>query len=106
MRKLADKIKVYAKRPGQPPKSVWVTNSLKNLQNYVGGYIEAVTLAEDCAIICNEEGRILGLPHNCNVAGVDFVGDILFVGVNGEEFADMPIDFASFKKMFKGLWET
>ena len=103
---MADKIKAFAKRPGQPPRSVWVTNSLKNLQTYVGGYIEAVTLTSDCAVICNEEGRILGLPHNCNVAGIDFVGDILFVGIKGEEFADMPIDFAAFKKMFKSLWEV
>ena len=103
---MADKIKAYCKRPGQPPRSGGVSNSLENLQNYVGGMIEVVTIAKDCCIICNEEGRILGMEHNCTVCGVDFVGDILFVGVAGEEFADMPIAFADFKQMFSQLWEV
>ena len=34
---MADKIKVFTKRPDGIPRSVWVTNSLKNLQNAVGG---------------------------------------------------------------------
>ncbi len=36
---MADKIKVFTKRPGMPPRPVNVTNSLTNFQNYVGGYI-------------------------------------------------------------------
>ena len=103
---MADNIKAYCKRPGEVPRSVWVTNSLKNLQNYVGGHIEVVTIATDCCIICNEEGRILKMPHNCTVAGIDFVGDILFVGISGENFSDMPIEFKDFKRMFKFLWEV
>lgn len=55
-------------------------------------------------IICNEEGRLLGLPHNCEVCGIDFVGTIVFAGVAGEDFADFPIGFQNFKKMFWGLW--
>ena len=47
----------------------------------------------------------MGMPYNCNVCGVDFVGPIVFIGVDGEEFADLPIEFADFKKMFKNLWE-
>ena len=103
---MADKIKAHCKRPGQVPRSVWVTNSLKNLQNYVGGYIEAVTLANDCAIICNEEGRLLELPYNCNFCGIDLYGDILFVGVKDDEFVDMPVSFAEFKKRCPSLWEV
>lgn len=81
---MADKIKVYIKRPGCIPRSVWVSNSLKNLQNTVGGYIETVRLASDMVIICNEEGRLLGLPYNCEVCGVDLCGDIIFCGSRGD----------------------
>lgn len=102
---MADKIRAVSKRPGQVPRSVWVTNSLKTLQNYVGGYIQAVPISQDCVVICNEEGRLFGFPHNCDVCGIDFVGDILFVGVKGEEFADLPVSFAEFKAMFSNLWE-
>ena len=80
---MADKIRVISKRPGCPPRSVWVSNTLENLQRNVGGYIETVKLATDMCVICNEEGRLLGLPHNCTICGVDFVGDILLVGVKG-----------------------
>lgn len=51
-----------------------------------------MTFATDAAIICNEEGRLMGLPYNCNLLGVSFVGPILIVGVDGEEFAGLPGD--------------
>lgn len=100
---MADKIRVISKRPGCPPRSVWVSNTLENLQTAVGGYIETVTLASDCCVICNEEGRLLGLPYNCTICGVDVVGDILLVGVKGEEFTDLPISYQEAKEMFKSL---
>ena len=102
---MADKIFVAVKRPGEPPRHVWMSNSLENFQRYVGGYIEAVTVASDLVIICNEEGRLMGLPYNCTVCGCDFVGDIVFVGVKGDEFADLPCDWKAFKMMFGNLWE-
>ena len=64
-----------------------------------------MTIAEGAVIICNEEGRLLGLPHNCEVCGIDFVGTIVFAGVAGEDFADLPIGFRDFKKVFRKLWE-
>lgn len=101
---MADKIRVLSKRPGQPPRSVWMANSLENFQTAVGGYIETVTLAEDLVIICNEEGRLMGLPYNCTICGVSFVGDIILAGVKGEEFADLPVDYKRMKELFGWLW--
>lgn len=83
---------------------MWVTNTLKNFQNAVGGYIETVTLTEDLAIICNEEGRLMGLPYNCTICGVSFVGDIILAGVSGEKFADLPMDYKRMKQLFGWLW--
>ena len=57
-------MKIIVKNPGQNPHYEWTDNTLKALQNIVGGYIEVVTLAPDLALICNEEGRIYGLPLN------------------------------------------
>ena len=101
-----DKIKVITKRPGGAPASVWITPTLKNLQAYVGGYIEAVTLALDCVIICDEEGRLKGKPHNCSICGYDFVGDIIICGVKGDEFTDIPISYKELKRILPGLWEV
>lgn len=81
-----------------------MSNSLENFQTAVGGYIETVTLAEDLVIICNEEGRLKGLPYNCTICGVSFVGDIILAGVKGEEFADLPVDYKRMKELFGWLW--
>lgn len=39
-----------------------VPNTLEALQQAVGGYIEVVPLTEQLCVICNEEGKLLGLP--------------------------------------------
>ena len=98
-------ISALVKRPGEAPRHVNVSNSLQALQKNVGGYIETVTVAEDMVIICNEEGRLLGLPYNCTICGVDFVGPILMVGTEGEEFADLPCEWKDLKRAFPQLWE-
>ena len=83
-------MKPIRKKPGCAPEIIEVENTLKALQREVSGYIETVTIASDAVIICNEEGRILGLPDNCRVCGVDFVGTVLIVGTKGDEFCDVP----------------
>lgn len=86
-------MKVIRKKPGCEPELVEVENTLKVLQTEVGGYIETVTIASDAVVICNEEGRILGLPDNGRVCGVDVVGTVLIVGTKGEECCDVPAFF-------------
>lgn len=82
-------MKAIRKRPGEPAELIELENTLKALQAEVGGYIETVTLAKDCVVICDEEGRINGKPHNCHLCGKDFVGTILILGVDGDEFCDV-----------------
>lgn len=82
-------MQVVRKDPGKPPVITQVKNTLEALQQAVGGPIETVTLARDAVIICNEEGRLMGLPHNCRLLGIDFVGTILVVGVDGDEFSGL-----------------
>lgn len=67
-----------------------IPNNLRVMQQLVDGPIEAVTIASDAVVICNEEGRLQGMEPNCNYMGIDFVGPILIVGVDGEEFTDSP----------------
>lgn len=85
-------MKVIYKAPGQKPEIIDIPNTLEALQEKVGGYIETVTFATDACIICNEEGRLLGLPDNFWLLGVHFVGPILIVGIDGEEFTGLPDD--------------
>ena len=81
-------ILVAIKKPGElPGVEPLFENSLEAFQKAVGGYIEAVTVASDLVLICNEEGRLLNLPFNATICGMDFYGPVLAVGMNGDEFA-------------------
>lgn len=82
-------MKVIYKAPGTAAEPRDIPNTLEELQASVGGYIETITIASDCVIICNEEGRLLDLPFNLTFCGARLYGTILFVGRDGEEFADL-----------------
>lgn len=103
-----NKIKVYIKYPHRAPYAAWIGNKLESLQRIVGGYIEAVPFrtpdGKDMVVICNEEARLHGLPVNCKVCGVEFVGPIIFTGSSGEDFASVPMDFPAFRKLLPELW--
>lgn len=99
------KVRVIIKRPDEEFGHVTnISPSLKNLQNTVGGYIECVTLGlydwGNIHIICNEEGRLDELEHNCEVCGIDFVGTIIVAAANREgELIDLPISFEIWKNI-------
>ena len=70
------------------------------MQNYVGGYIETVTVLKNpqVILICDEEGVLKGRAVNPSIPDLaehggwapEIVGDCFFCGVSGEEFADLP----------------
>ena len=99
-------IRVVIKKPNEAAYMTVIKNELETLQKIVGGFIETVTVSDDLVVICNEEGRIKKLPQNCNVCGVDFVGTIIFAGVNEDEFANVPISYSRFRDLFPNLWEV
>ena len=86
-------MKAIRKKPGCEPELIEVDNTLAALQREVEGYIEVITLPYGAALICNEEGRLRSLPDNSLVCGVNVVGTVLIVGVNGSEFCDVPSFF-------------
>lgn len=102
---MKDYIKVLVKKPGLKPNFNTIKNELAYFQAIVGGYIETFTIATDCVIICNEEGRLMNLPYNCNICGEDFVGTIILCGVDGDEFSDFPLELGDAKVVFTKLWE-
>lgn len=83
------KIRVLVKEPGKEAELREMPNTLKALQNAVGGYIETVIFAEDCTLVVNEEGKLQGLPMNFRIFGDVIAGTALFVGVDGVEFCSL-----------------
>ena len=82
-------MKVIYKAPGCDPELRDIPNTLEELQATVGGYIETLSLCSDLCVICNEQGRLLGMEYNLKFLGVHFVGPIILAGVDGEEFCDL-----------------
>ena len=59
------KIKVLVIEPIKAPVVKEIESSLESMQAVVGGYIQALFPFEDpVALVCNEEGKLLGLPLN------------------------------------------
>lgn len=87
----AKKIRVLRKRPGRPPEFIEIENELSAFQREVGGHIETFGIASGLTIVCNEAGKIHGMPYNCTIFGETFVGPILLVGVRGDAFKSVPL---------------
>ena len=100
---MKDIIKAVYKESGKPAVVREMPNTLEAFQQAVNGYIETVTLFEDLVILCNEEGRINAMPYNCELAGLQLFGPLVFVGVDGEDFGDVPEE--SFRYVFPRLFE-
>ena len=92
---------------GKMPERIEIENTLEELQKQVGGYIQAIyPFDNNVGIICNEEGKIMGLEPN-RVLIIDghmdiLVGDILIVGLTEDDFRSLTVDeFVTYEKLFK-----
>lgn len=85
-----NKIKVIVKHTFLEPMVCEIENTLEELQMIVGGNIEVYDVMPDMVVICNELGRMYGLPLNTQIGGENFVGTVVIAGIDGEDFADVP----------------
>jgi hypothetical protein len=60
-----------------------VNNDLETFHELVGGYIEVVPTGEGFNMVCNEEGKIIGLEPNIQIhGGLDFISGQFIVCKN------------------------
>lgn len=82
-------MKIVVKKVNQNPQVMYINGDLKEMQDIVGGYIEAFHVVNDILCVCNEEGKITGLPVNFNF-GKDYIcGDVFFVAEGDEDFKSL-----------------
>lgn len=86
---MKEKIKVIVKEPGKVYEVREVANTLGQLQELVGGYIEAIRPCTDLILLVDEEGRIKQKTEQ-RICGVRLAGTVVLCGVDGEEFDDVP----------------
>lgn len=90
-------IKVLVIEPGKAPYVKDIDSGLKSLQNEVAGWIEAIYPFEDpVAVICNEEGKLNGLPLNRALIDDDsgeiydiVAGTFLITGLTDDNFGSL-----------------
>lgn len=107
----AEKIKVVLCEPGKQARTATIEASLERYQKIVGGYIEAYyPFEEPVCIVCNEEGKITGLPLNRAVYAdpnrgemLDIIAGTFFVcDCSGEDFGSLsPEQLRRYTEQFK-----
>ena len=87
------KINVLIVEPGQEPRLSTVVDDLEHLQQIVGGPIEAgCYLPQRVMLICNDEGKNMGLPPNRpnpTDSGDTICGTFLLCSFEGEHFTSL-----------------
>ena len=78
-------MRVIVKEVGKAPQVKVIENTLNTLQSLVGGYIETVSMEDNIILICNEEGKMQGLPPNFSMGYDVIVGTAVFVAFDGKE---------------------
>ena len=95
--------------PGKAPYETQIGDDLQSMQAVVGGYIQAVhPYEEPVALICNEDGKLDGLPLNRALRDSDgdiydiVAGNFFIVGLGQNDFTDLPHDLAEqFEEQFR-----
>ncbi|MDK2798949.1 MAG: hypothetical protein PWQ70_568 [Clostridiales bacterium] len=83
-------MRVLIVEPYKEPYEKDIDNSLKSMQKIVGGLIKPVYMDENTAIICNEEGKLMGLEGNRRVGRDIIAGTFFIAGMNDEgEFVSL-----------------
>lgn len=78
-------MKILMVEPGKAPVVTEIGNDLESMQKAVDGLIEVVYLEDDVLIVCNEEGKCMGLEGNRRVDNGDIIaGAFLICGGNDE----------------------
>lgn len=86
----ANQIRVIVKEVGKHPTVKEIKNELEVFKSLVGGYIEVVRVTPEILMICNEEGKMQGLPPNFSTGHDVIVGTAVFVAFDGsEDFAGL-----------------
>ena len=102
-------LEVVAVMPGRKPERISMPHTLEAMQNMVDGYIQAIYPYEDpVAIVCNEEGKLMGLEPNRAVRDPDtneitdiICGTFFVCGLGEEDFCSLTEEqITKYSKLF------
>jgi hypothetical protein len=101
--KLQRKLNVLYIEPNKLPEKRTIKNTLEEKQKLVNGSIEYTYLSDsnDIAIVCNDEGKILGLPPNRDIGHDVICGNFFIVGDDPELGEDRSLTEEQIEKYSK-----
>lgn len=101
--KLQRNLNVLYVEPNKLPEKRTIKNTLEDKQKLVNGLIEYTYLSDsnDIAIVCNEEGKILGLPPNRDIGHDVICGNFFIVGDDPELGEDRSLTDEQIEKYSK-----
>lgn len=96
-------INVLKVEPGKAPERAILGNKLSSMQEAVGGLIEFVYLTDTVAVLCNDEGKLIGLEGNRSLGNDILVGTFYVVGfgLDGECVSLSEKEFTEYEEKFK-----
>lgn len=100
-------MKVLVIEPMKAPYESEIPNTLAALQKIVGGTIQALyPYPDEVALICHDEGKLLGLPSNRRrIEDYDIIaGTFCIVGLSEDNFESLsPTLLLQYKEKFDAL---
>lgn len=101
-------MKILRIQPKKYPEVIEIDGSLESLQKEVAGPIQAVYPWDDpVALICNEEGKLIGVNFNRTLMDADgtptdvIAGTFLIVGLTEDDFGDLSQELTQrYEKLF------
>lgn len=84
-------MKIVLVEPGKEAREAEITGSLQEIQKLVEGTFQVMYPWEDpVALVCNDEGKILGMPLNRVLEDYDVIAGPFFIcGIEGDHFCSL-----------------
>ena len=99
--RMKENLRILMVEPRKAPYEASVPHELSAMQQAVGGLIEVVRNSDGTLLVCNEEGKLLGMEGNRRIPGDVLAGPFFVVGDAGETFRSLTEEeLERYKKRF------
>ena len=87
--RMKENLRILMVEPRKAPYEASVPHELTAMQQTVGGLIEVVRNGDGTLLVCNEEGKLLGMEGNRRIPGDVLAGPFFVVGDADETFRSL-----------------